>query len=230
MKSIATGVLPVAFSVFRVTFDSFERSLLPKGIAKKQKEVFKMQENSKKYVYKLTLSAVFVALATALSLIKVYELPLGGSVTLLSMLPIVMISCMLGLKWGFGSAFVYSLIQLGFGITIDGMLGWGLTPLSLVGTIVLDYIIPFTLLGLGGIFAKKGTIGIAFGTALALVARFLCHLLSGVIIFDIWCEWDNVWFYSLCYNGSFMLPELIITTIGAVLIFSTPQVKKLIRK
>ncbi|MBQ8532828.1 MAG: energy-coupled thiamine transporter ThiT, partial [Clostridia bacterium] len=68
-----------------------------------------MQENSKKYVYKLTLSAVFVALATALSLIKVYELPLGGSVTLLSMLPIVMISCMLGLKWGFGSAFVYSL-------------------------------------------------------------------------------------------------------------------------
>ncbi len=189
-----------------------------------------MPDNSKKNIYKLTLAAIFIALAAALSLVKIYNLPLGGSVTLLSMLPIILLSCMLGTKWGIGSAFVYSLVQLGFGITLDGVLGWGLTPLSLIGTILLDYILPFTVLGLGGSFAKKGTIGIAIGTATVLTVRFICHLLSGAIIFDIWCEWENVWFYSLCYNGSYMLPELIITTIGAVLLTSAPQIKRLINR
>lgn len=189
-----------------------------------------MFENSKKYVYKITLSAVFIALAAALSLVKIYKLPLGGSVTLLSMLPIVLLSCMLGIKWGIGSAFVYSIIQLGFGITIDGLFGWGLTPLSLIGTIVLDYLLPFTLLGLGGLFSKKGTIGIVTGTVLVLFLRFVCHLFSGAIIFDIWCEWENVWFYSLCYNGSYMLPELIITTIGTGVLTATPQIKKMLNK
>ena len=80
-------------------------------------------ETKNKPVYKLTFSAVMVALASALSLIKLYELPLGGSVTLLSMLPIVVISISLGLKWGVGSSFVYSLIQLFFGIVMDGRLG-----------------------------------------------------------------------------------------------------------
>ena len=113
-------------------------------------------EMSKKPVYKLTLSAIFVALSTVLSLIKVYEMPLGGSVTLLSMLPVVMISIMLGLKWGIGSAFVYSLIQLIFGIALEGMLGWGLTPVMLIGAILLDYIVAFTVLGIAGAFVKKG--------------------------------------------------------------------------
>lgn len=188
-----------------------------------------MQENAKKGVYKLTLSAIFIALATVLSLIKVYELPLGGSITLLSMLPIIMASCMLGPKWGFGTAFVYSVIQLLLGV-MGGLFAWGLTPWSLVGAIVLDYILPFTLLGLGGIFAKKGIWGIVSGTVLALAARFLCHLLSGAVIFDIWCEWDSVWFYSLCYNGSYMLPELITTTVAVAIIFKLPQIKKLIEK
>ena len=96
-------------------------------------------ETKNKPVYKLTFSAVMVALASALSLIKIYELPLGGAVTLLSMLPIVVISISLGLKWGVGSSFVYSLIQLFFGITLDGLLGWGLTAAYLVGSIFLVY-------------------------------------------------------------------------------------------
>lgn len=185
-------------------------------------------ELKKTNIYKLTLSSIFVALATALSLIKVYKLPLGGSVTLFSMLPIVLISAMLGIKWGIGSAFVYSLIQLGLGIALDGVLGWGLTPLALVGTIFLDYIIPFTLLGLGGIGAKKNVNNAIIATALAVAGRFLCHFISGAIIFDIWCEWENVWLYSLCYNGSYMLPELIITVLGAIIVLRLPQIKKII--
>ena len=187
-----------------------------------------MKETNKKQIYKLTLSAVFVALSTVLSFIKVYELPLGGAVTLLSMLPVIMASCMLGTKWGLGTAFVYSLVQLMQGIA-GGLFGWGLTPTALIGAIVLDYILAFTVLGLGGIFAKKGFVGIVCGTAMALTLRFLCHLLSGAIIFDIWCEWKNVWLYSLCYNGSYMLPELITTVVGVAILFNLPQIKKFIK-
>ena len=187
-------------------------------------------ETKNKPVYKLTFSAVIVALASALSLIKIYELPLGGSVTLLSMLPIVVISISLGLKWGVGSAFVYSLIQLFFGIVMDGLLGWGLTPAYLVGTIFLDYIIAFTVLGFAGAFAKKGYAGTLAGISLVFVLRFISHLFSGAILFGIPEKWadkfSNVWLYSAAYNGSYMLPELVITLIAAAIIFRLPQVKK----
>ena len=187
-------------------------------------------ETKNKPVYKLTFSAVMVALASALSLIKLYKLPLGGSVTLLSMLPIVVISISLGLKWGVGSSFVYSLIQLFFGIVMDGLLGWGLTPAYLVGTIFLDYIIAFTVLGFAGAFAKKGYAGTLAGISLVFVLRFISHLFSGAILFGIPEEWadkfNNVWLYSAAYNGSYMLPELVITLIAAAIIFRLPQVKK----
>ncbi len=182
---------------------------------------------NKKQIHNLTLSAIFVALACALSMFKIYHLPLGGSVTLFSMLPIIIISEMLGLKWGLGAAFCYSLVQLGHGIAVDGVFSWGLTPIALVGTIFLDYILPFTVLGLASVTGKKNTVQIVIGTALVLFIRFLCHLLSGAIIFDIWCEWENVWFYSLCYNGSYMLPELVLTVIGSAIIFNLPQIKRI---
>src|SRR5574344_2085066 len=132
-------------------------------------------ENTKKPTYRLTVCAVFIALATVLSLIKVWQMPLGGALTLLSMLPIVMLSTMYGLKWGLISSFVYALIQLGLGIAMDGVLGWGLSALSLAGTFLLDYICAFTVLGFAGIFRKAGFKGIIFGTVLVLFMRFLCH-------------------------------------------------------
>jgi len=186
-----------------------------------------MNDLTKKSVYKITISGILIAAGTVLSMIKVYEMPLGGSVTLLSMVPVILAACMLGTKWGLATAFVYSGMQLLLGIT-DGLFSWGLTSTALVGTIFLDYLLPFTLLGLAGIFRKKGLVGIVAGTVFVMVARFLCHLLSGAIIFDIWCSWDNVWWYSFCYNGAYMLPELISTTIAVVLLFKLPQIKKII--
>ncbi len=195
-----------------------------------------MNENIiKSPVYKLTLSAIFIALATGLSFIKIINMPLGGSVTLLSMLPIVMISTMLGLKWGIGSAFVYSLLQLLFGITLDGLFGWGLTPVMLVGTIFLDYILAFTVLGFAGMFAKKGYVGICAGTAIVILLRFVCHFISGFIIFSNLAQFElfgrlfenRPVLYSLAYNGLYMLPELVITVIAAAIIFKLPQIKKL---
>ena len=190
-------------------------------------------EIKNKPVYKLALSAIFVALATGLSFIKIWEMPLGGSITLLSMLPIVMISIMLGLKWGIGSAFVYSLIQLMFGIS--EVLSWGLTPVMLVGTMLLDYILAFTVLGVAGAFVKKGYAGICAGVVLALGLRFLSHFLSGVIIFRNLEQFklfgtyfaNRPYLYSFCYNGFYMIPEIIITTIAAVILFRMSSVKKL---
>lgn len=194
-----------------------------------------MKENSKKYVYRLTLSAIFIALATVLSFIKIINMPLGGSVTLLSMLPIVMLSCILGVKWGFVSAFAYSVIQLILGITVDGLFAWGLTPLMLIGTILLDYILAFSILGIAGIFAKKGTIGMCIGVGIGIISRFICHFTSGCIIFKELEQFEifgklfenRPVLYSLGYNGLYMLPELLITVIAAVVLFNLPQIKKL---
>ncbi|MBQ2285763.1 MAG: energy-coupled thiamine transporter ThiT [Clostridia bacterium] len=190
-------------------------------------------EKTKNSVYKLTLSAVFVALATVLSLIKVVEMPLGGSVTLLSMLPIVIISVAFGLKWGFGSAFVFALGQLALGLA--QVLSWGLTPAMLIGTIVFDYIIAFTVLGIAGIFAKKGYAGVCGGVALAIFLRFVSHFISGYVIFKNLEQFEifgslftnRPILYSLAYNGFYMLPELVITTVAAAIIFRIPAVKKL---
>ena len=188
---------------------------------------------TKNSVYKLTLSAVFVALATVLSLIEVIRMPLGGSVTLLSMLPIVMISIMFGLKWGFGTAFVYALGQLALGL--PEVLTWGLTPAMLIGTVLFDYIIAFTVLGIAGIFAKKGYAGICGGVALAIFLRFVSHFISGYVIFrnlEQFKIFGNIFtnrpiLYSLAYNGFYMLPELVITTVAAAIIIRIPAVKKL---
>ncbi len=173
----------------------------------------------------VTLCAIMIALATVLSAIKI-DAPLGGGITLLSMVPIAFISCMLGLKWGFGAAFVYSLAQLY--LSFGDVLSWGLTTTAVVATFLFDYIVPYTLLGICGAFRKKGVWGVVAGVALGAFLRFICHFFTGVFIFDIWCDWDNVWIYSLLYNGAYMLPELILTCVGTALLCRSRAIKKLI--
>ncbi len=190
-----------------------------------------MRNNSK--ALPLVEGAVMVALAVVLSFIRIIKMPWGGSVTLLSMLPIIMYSIKYGVKKGLLVSFVFSLFQLGQGV-MDGLFTWGLTPASLIGSILLDYVLAYTAIGIGGIFRTKGIGGWIAGTALAGVARFISHFLSGVIIWhsfgELWSGFvtDNEWLYSLVYNGAYMLPEIIFTIIGAVILFSIPQTKKLI--
>lgn len=181
-----------------------------------------------KTVKRLCVTAILLALAVVLSeLVPHIEMPLGGSITIFSMLPVVMIPLMFGTGWGVAAAFMYSVIQLLFGLA-EGILGWGLSPVNLVGMIVFDYILAYTVLGFAGIFAKKGIFGIAAGTALTVALRFVCHFISGCTFCASWSEWDNVYLYSLCYNGAYMLPELILTTVAAFILFKVPQVKRLI--
>ena len=182
----------------------------------------------KERLQKLTRCAILIALATVLSLVKIYQMPLGGSVTLLSMLPICLISYMYGIGWGVAGAFLYSAIQMF--LDLGSILSWGLSPWAIVGTIFFDYLFAFTILGFAGMLGNKksGWLGVMAGTVIVFIGRFACHLISGTLIFDIWLpeEWSNPFVYSIVYNGQFMLPELILTVIALSVFIGVPYVRK----
>ena len=172
-------------------------------------------------VRKLVESALFIALATVLSLIKI-DLPFGGGVTVLSMLPIVFCSHRWGWKWGVATAFVYSAHLLVLGL--DNV-SYVTSAAMVFGVIFLDYIIAYTFIGFSGIFGNSRK-AVFLGILVTFVLRFLCHLVTGAWI---WGEWmpeefmnlpmTNVWVYSFLYNGWYMLAELVATEIVAMLIY-----------
>ncbi len=178
---------------------------------------------------RLVVSAVMLALASVLSLVKVWQMPLGGSVTLLSMLPVCMLSVKYGVKWGVFTAAIYSILQIL--LDIGKLMGYGMTFEMWFGCVAFDYIIAFTVLGLAGIFREKGIKGITAGVAAAVSLRFVSHFVSGAIFLDIWCPdgW-NVYVYSAAYNGMFMSAELLFTVLGAAALFASPQIRKIISK
>lgn len=180
-----------------------------------------MQRNSKIQI--LAECAIMIGLATALSFVKIFEMPWGGSVTVLSMLPICLVSIKRGVRWGAGAAFIYSVIQLLQGL---GNLTYANSAAMAFAIVALDYIAPFTGLGLAGIFRKKGFEGQLLGVVLAVMLRFLCHFITGTLIWGQWREgmWLEVpvWVYSLAYNSAYMLPETAFTAIGAAVLIKTP--------
>ena len=106
-----------------------------------------MSVMKKEQIHAMTEGAVMVAVATVLSLIRFIKFPFGGSVTLLSMFPIILYSIRRGVKKGLFASFVYAVLQLL--LEIGEIMTWGLTPGVLVACFLLDYLIPFTLIGLG---------------------------------------------------------------------------------
>ncbi len=166
----------------------------------------------------LAFSAVMVALSTALSYVKVWQMPMGGSVTLLSMVPICAVGLMYGPLKALPACFVYSVIQMMQG----GAFGWGLTPGVLIVCLLFDYIVPFTGMALSGLcYNKKAPLPLV-GVVAALVFRFACHFITGVTI---WGDFEllkaSTWSYSLLYNGTYMLPELLFTLGAFALLFYT---------
>ena len=177
-------------------------------------------------------SAIMIALATVLSMLKLWESPYGGSVTVLSMTPIILLSLRRGLGVGLGAGLAHSLIQLLLGLN---NVAWVPGAMGILVCVLTDYILPFTLLGLGGIFRKvkftgKDTwdllLSAALGALLVTVLRYASHILSGAVI---WYALDLQWYaddpghivhrygpwaFSAVYNGIYMIPE-IITTVAA---------------
>lgn len=206
---------------------------------------------------RLTESAMLLAVAIVLELVSkmlIPEMPFGGQVTLVSMLPVVLISYRHGVRWGLVSGAAYALIEMLLGAKTvaaafqPGYFGDGTMIVNALIMCVLDYLLAFTVLGLGGCFRNRiqnpGT-ALCCGSLLALGARYAAHTLSGYILFSGWAEWfftqDGfpAWgaslveslsprmlgfVYSLVYNGMYMLPEMILTAIAAVLVARVPQI------
>ncbi len=188
------------------------------------------KQNKKIDLRSMIECAMMVALATVLSMIKLYEAPLGGSVTLLSMLPVSVLSIRIGLKWGLTGGFLYAMIQMF--LDLGKVISWGLTPAALIGCIIFDYLLAFTVIGLAGAFRSMGRIGMILGIALALFGRFCSHLVSGTVIFDVWMPegWGNPFIYSVAYNGAYMLPELVFTVAAVMILTRTPAFRRVLAK
>jgi len=145
----------------------------------------------------LAESAIFVAMATALSLIVVYTLPQGGSITAASMVPILWLALRRGPKVGIVAGVLYGFIQL-------ALLPYVINPVQLL----LDYPLAFGILGLAGLFQKYPVAGAAVGIS----GRFVMHFIAGVVYWaPIEASTLNPFVYSAVYNGSYLVPELVIS-------------------
>lgn len=176
-----------------------------------------------KNVKKLTVSAIFIALSTVLSMIPLVQMPLGGKLTPLSMLPVCLIGIMYGTGYAILPCLAYGLIQTFLG----GVFGWGLSLGQLIACMLLDYILAYGCMAFSGLLRKKGAVGICTSIAIAMAGRFVCHFISGCVLFQSFDVFNNPYIYSFCYNGAYMLPEMILTIIGAVLLFKTKTLDKI---
>ena len=157
-----------------------------------------------------------LALSIVLAEFAVIKLPYGGSVTLFSQLPVLLVSYRYGIKWGMGAGLTLAVSQIIFGFEnfsyVSGVAAYCILVLC-------DYVIAFTALGAGGIFRrvfKNQTASLAAGGAACSLIRLMCHFISGVTIWQSYAGDMPIWKYSLAYNGGYMIPELIITVVGAV--------------
>lgn len=176
--------------------------------------------------------AIMVALAFAMSCIKLFQMPLGGSVTLASMLPIMLISIRHGTVIGLGTGFVYSITQLIQAIAEGDVFIYCETAGIVVLCVLFDYIIPFTALGLAGIFrdlkiVKKSELACYIGFVLAVFTRFVCHYITGVAIWGQWAEM-NKYLYSFLYNGSYLGVDLIICLAVSFFMIRSKEIKKIL--
>lgn len=163
---------------------------------------------------KLVYSAMGIALAMITSYIKLWEMPMGGSVTLLSMLFICLIGYWFGPKYGIITGIAYGLLQF----IIDPYM------LSLP-QVLFDYPLAFGALGLSGLFSDK-KYGLQIGYIVGVLGRFVFSTLSGVIFFASYApEGMNPWVYSAAYQGSYLGAEGIVTLI----IISIPPVTKALK-
>jgi len=190
-----------------------------------------MQNTKLKRIRTLCECAIMLALSVVLSYIKFWQLPFDGSITLFSMLPVSLMAIKYGWKWGLGTAFCFSWFQ----ILQGGVFSWGLTPGMLIGSLFLDYILAYTVLGFAGMFRKKGYWGMLGGITLVCALRFLVHFLAGIILWANFEQFEafgqviqnNPVLYSICYNGVYMLPETVLTVVVAAILLKIPQIHKL---
>ena len=159
----------------------------------------------------LAETAIFVALATALSLIVVYTLPQGGSITLASMVPLIWLALRRGPAVGIGAGVLYGVIQF-------ILLPYAYNPVQ----VLLDYPLAFGCLGLAGFFKNRPLIG----PVIAVSGRFIMHFISGFAFFAPMFAPDiDPYIYSAVYNGSYLIPEMGISVFAIFLLMKSKVLK-----
>lgn len=207
---------------------------------------------------RLTVSAIMIAVAAAISfvcnLIPFLNLPFGGTISIASMLPLILVSYMYGMKWGFLTGLAYSFVRMAIGYsTVSALFLPGDEQVAIWKALLiclLDYVLAYTAMGFGGAFRNKAkkSGALVCGSILALVIRYLVHIVSGAIFYGAWAEWffgeafftDSIGtyvlnhfsgtslsvLYSAVYNGCYMIPEIIISAIVAAAVSRIRTVKK----
>ncbi len=208
---------------------------------------------------RITESAMLLALAIILELVAkmfIPEQPFGGQITLVSMLPVVLISYRHGVKWGFLASAGYAIIEMMLGMKnvsaafLPGYFGDGTMIFNAILMCLMDYVVAFGVLGMGGVFRnriQKPGISLMCGSLVALGARYLAHIVSGYILFSEYAvsffteDGFPAWgaqlveslspqalgiMYSVVYNGMFMIPEIILTAAMSLVIARIPGIVK----
>lgn len=167
----------------------------------------------------LTEGGMMIALATILSYIKVYEAPMGGSVTAGSMIPIMLFAIRWGVAPGLAIGGTYGILQF-------ILKPYFYHPIQFV----LDYPLAFGLLGLAGIayYVKdkdsfKGYFNVFIAIFIGILGRMISHVLSGVVFFAEYAGDKNPWIYSIEYNAYYLVPELIISCVVIAIIWRPLQ-------
>ena len=217
-----------------------------------------MSDNFRK-IRILTECAIMIALSAVLEFVSksiIPEMTFGGQITIVSMLPVILVAWKYGISKGVITGLLYSAVQLVMGMgtiskmimpSSDEYLG---SLLNIVLMFALDYIIAYTVLGLSAMYKKaikNNAVSLALGAFTTLLLRYICHIISGYILFGSWAEWFfsqegfYSWgqtildtfsgnalalVYSIIYNGFYMIPEIIITTVVAAVIGKIPQITK----
>lgn len=181
---------------------------------------------------RLTETAIMLALGFILSMLKIIDMPFGGSVTAFSMVPIILIAYRYGTGWGLLSGFAASLLQMLMGLK---NLTYATSAGAVIAIIFLDYIIAFTAMGLGGIFKgkiKDSGISAAASALIVCIIRYLCHVISGCTVWaGVSIPTADGLLYSFVYNAAYMVPETIVTAVGAyfaakVFTLNSEQIKR----
>ncbi len=196
--------------------------------------VFAKNTSGKHKVKSLAYAGVMVALSFGLSYVKLYSQPQGGSITLLSMLPIMLYAYMFGVRDGLMAAFAYSILQCVQGVYFLNFLQF-----------LFDYIIGFTVLGLAGAFharslkvhlplqkTQKASIkalyafinqfpfALVLGMTIGFVGRYLASVIAGYVFWGTYAPaGQHPLVYSLVYN-LVLLIDGIIAVVGGVMLMS----------
>ena len=153
-------------------------------------------------VRELMFGALCIAIAFALSYLKFFQMPQGGSITPAAMLPIVMFAYIYGTPKGLLVGLAYGLLQL---LQDAYVVHWA--------QMIMDYMLAFLPIALAGLFKKSMLPGVLIGG----LGRLLFSTLSGVVFFAEYAGTQNVWLYSVIYNGTYILPDTAICFVIALI-------------